>query len=92
MALAASASVTTEQESNVPDAAEAAAVDGAALGALVVGAALGALVVGAAPDVVEADEPQPANRTAAHPATDRPAAPRRCLMVPSNRMVPRIGS
>jgi hypothetical protein len=69
MALAASAWVTTEQESNLPVAAVAAVV-AAALGAAVVAAALGALDVAAALDVVEADEPQEANRTDAHTATD----------------------
>src|ERR1039458_7418208 len=82
MALAASAWVTTEQESKLP----VAAVVFAATDALVVDEAADALAVGAGPDNVE-DEPHAARRVAEKQATAILMPPRPSLIRPPDRIM-----
>lgn len=77
MALAASARVTTEQESNLPLAVLAAMVVVGDADEDVVGEAAGETAVDVPLDVLGEDEPHPTHRTAADTTTASPAAPLR---------------
>jgi hypothetical protein len=95
MALAASAWVTTEQESELPVATVVSAATGAlvvavvsaATGALVVGEATDALAVGAGPDDFEEDGPHAASRMVAKQATAILIPPRPSLIRPLDRIM-----
>jgi hypothetical protein len=86
MALAASAWVTTEQESELPVAAVVSAATGALVVA-VVSAATDALAVGAGPDDFEEDEPHAASRMVAKQATAILIPPRPSLIRPLDRIM-----